>query len=474
MRPRVAVLIPVKSVARAKARLATVLGQEARRRLALAMLGDVLAAVVPACGRGVEAVCVVTSDRDAAEAAGQWGAEVLDEEDQRSESHSVDRASAVLAARGFQAVLTLPADVPAVQTQDVCAVLEEAARGRAVVLVPSRDEHGTNALWRCPPLGIPSRFGYGSFSNHQAEAEARGLKWTALRLPRLALDIDTPEDLEAFRAMPGETGTGRWLAQLEETRAAGAPRGSRLEMFGLEGIPEVRPGDDLARLILAATERTACGLQSGDVLVVAQKIVSKAEGRIVPLADVVPSGVAREFAEAWHKDARVVEVVLREAKRIVRMDRGLIITETNHGFICANAGVDLSNVPGADQVCLLPVDPDGSARRLRKELLEQGGAETAVIVSDTFGRPWREGLTNVAIGVAGVSPLVSYVGQQDPYGHTLRVTELAVVDELAAAAGLLMGKLERIPVVLVRGYRFTVTDGHARSLVRSPDRDLFR
>jgi coenzyme F420-0:L-glutamate ligase/coenzyme F420-1:gamma-L-glutamate ligase len=156
------------------------------------------------------------------------------------------------------------------------------------------------------------------------------------------------------------------------------------------------------------------------------------------------------------------------------MDRGLIITETNHGFICANAGVDLSNVPGENQVCLLPVDPDGSARRLRKDLLEQGGAETAVIVSDTFGRPWREGLTNVAIGVAGVSPLVSYVGQTDPYGHMLRVTELAVVDELAAGAGLLMGKLERIPVVLIRGYRFSVTDGHARSLVRSPDRDLFR
>jgi coenzyme F420-0:L-glutamate ligase/coenzyme F420-1:gamma-L-glutamate ligase len=468
------VLIPVKSVVRAKARLATVLDQEARRQLALAMLGDVLSAVMPVCGQRVDAVYVVTSDRDAAEAARRWGADVLDEEDQRSESHSVDRASAMLAARGYQAVLTLPADIPTVQTQDVGVVLAEADRGRPVVLVPSRDENGTNALWRCPPLGIPSRFGYGSFRRHQAEAEERGLGWTALRLPRLALDIDTPEDLEEFRNVPGETGTGRLLAQLEQSGAAGAAQGLRLEMFGLEGIPEVRPGDNLACLILAATERTACGLQSGDVLVVAQKIVSKAEGRIVSLRDVVPSGVAREFAEAWHKDPRVVEVVLRESKRIVRMDRGLIITETTHGFICANAGVDLSNVPGADQVCLLPVDPDGSARRLRKELLEQGGAETGVIVSDTFGRPWREGLTNVAIGVAGVSPLVSYIGQKDPYGHTLRVTELAVVDELAAAAGLLMGKLERIPVVLVRGYRFSVIDGEARSLVRSPDRDLFR
>jgi len=156
------------------------------------------------------------------------------------------------------------------------------------------------------------------------------------------------------------------------------------------------------------------------------------------------------------------------------MDRGVIIAETTHGFICANAGVDASNVPGQDRVSLLPVDPDASARRLGKDLKERCGAEVAVIVSDTFGRPWREGLTNVAIGVAGLSPLVSYVGQQDPHGHTLRVTELAVADELAAAAGLLMGKLERIPAVRIRGYRFDAAEGRARSLVRSAERDLFR
>jgi coenzyme F420-0:L-glutamate ligase/coenzyme F420-1:gamma-L-glutamate ligase len=156
------------------------------------------------------------------------------------------------------------------------------------------------------------------------------------------------------------------------------------------------------------------------------------------------------------------------------MDRGVIIAETTHGFICANAGVDASNVPGEDRVSLLPVDPDGSAARLRKALEDRHGAEVGVIVSDTFGRPWREGLTNVAIGAAGLRPLLSYIGQQDPHGHLLRVTELAVADELAAAAGLLMGKLERIPVVLIRGYRFRSGEGHARSLVRSPDRDLFR
>jgi coenzyme F420-0:L-glutamate ligase / coenzyme F420-1:gamma-L-glutamate ligase len=471
---RTALLIPVKSSARAKARLASVLDPEARRRLALDMLEDVLAAVRPILGQGVEAAYVVTSDGEAAGIARRWGAEVLAEEEQRSESHSVDRACEALVARGYGAVLTIPADVPAVQSEDLAAVLAEGTPGRGVVLVPSRDEQGTNALWRCPPLAIPARFGYGSFRNHQAEAEARSLTWAALRLPRLALDIDGPEDLETFVHLPGQSRAGRRLAQLAEAGRPVAPPGAQLAMVGLQGIPEVRPGDGLARLIIVAAARSGCDLQSGDVLVIAQKIVSKAEGRVVPLADVAPSGVAREFAESWGKDPRVVEVVLREAKRIVRMDRGLIIAETNHGFICANAGVDLSNVPGEDQVCLLPVDPDGSAMRLRKDLLDGCGAETAVIVSDTFGRPWREGLTNVAIGAAGLNPLVSYIGQKDPYGHTLRVTELAVADELAAAAGLLMGKLERIPVVLVRGYRFAVSDGHARSLVRSPERDLFR
>jgi coenzyme F420-0:L-glutamate ligase/coenzyme F420-1:gamma-L-glutamate ligase len=243
---------------------------------------------------------------------------------------------------------------------------------------------------------------------------------------------------------------------------------------GLSGIPEVAEGDDLARLITEAAERAGAGLASGDVLVVAQKVVSKAEGRVVSLSGVAPSGLAREFAEAWDKDPRQVEVVLRESRRIVRMDRGMIIAETTHGFICANAGVDASNVPGEDRVCLLPVDPDGSAARLRKALEDRCSAQVGVIVSDTFGRPWREGLTNVAIGVAGLSPLVSYIGQQDPHGHMLRVTELAVADELAAAAGLLMGKLERIPVVLIRGYGFPSSEGCARSLVRSPERDLFR
>jgi len=478
VRARTVILIPVKSTARAKARLAGLLDQAARKRLSLAMLEDVLTAVMPVVGEGVDAVYVTTSDLEAAAIARARGASVLPEEEQWSESHSVDAASATLAEQGAEAVLTIPADIPAVRTGDITTVLLEATSDRAVVMVPSQDEQGTNAIWRRPPQAIPSRFGVDSFRKHLAEAEMRGLRCGILHLPRLAVDIDVPEDLAAFLAFPGQTRTRALLEELGVTDRSAAGSQSRISLIGLPGIPEVAEGDDLARLVIEAVERAGTGLAARDVLVVAQKIVSKAEGRIVSLKDVAPSGLAREFAETWGKDPRFVEVVLRASRRIVRMDRGMIIAETTHGFICANAGVDASNVPGEERVSLLPVEPDGSAQRLRKNLEELSEVQTAVIVSDTFGRPWREGLTNVAIGVAGLTPLVSYIGRQDPHGHILRVTELAVADELAAAAGLIMGKLERIPVVLIRGYRFpegyAIDEGRARSLVRSPERDLFR
>jgi coenzyme F420-0:L-glutamate ligase/coenzyme F420-1:gamma-L-glutamate ligase len=475
VRSRTAILIPVKATDRAKARLASVLDQATRQRLALSMLEDVLIAVIPTTGRLVDAVYVVTSDPEAMAIARQHGATILEEREQRSESHSVDDASLACAGQGIEAVLTIPADIPAVRSEDLVAVLSAAGGpNRAVVLVPSRDGKGTNAIWRRPPLAIPSQFGFDSFRRHRADAEARELSWAALEVPRLAVDIDEPEDLAAFLEVSGETRT-RALLEREGliSRLAGFTVPT-LSLMGLRGIPEVVEGDDLAHLILTAAERGGLDLQTGDVLVVAQKVVSKAEGRVVSLRETIPSGLAREFGETWGKDSRFVEVVLRESRRIVRMDRGVIITETPHGFVCANAGVDASNVPGEDRVSLLPVDPDGSAMRLRKGLEDRCGAPVAVIVSDTFGRPWREGLTNVAIGVAGLSPLLSYIGQQDPHGHTLRVTELAVADELAAAAGLLMGKLERIPAVIIRGYRFQEAEGRARSLVRSAERDLFR
>lgn len=247
-----------------------------------------------------------------------------------------------------------------------------------------------------------------------------------------------------------------------------------LRLIGLAGIPEITPGADLAEVVLAAAGAQGVDLASGDILVVAQKIVSKAEGALVDLRTIAPSPLARAFAEAWGKDPRFIEVVLSQARRIVRMERGVIIAETRHGFVCANGGVDASNVPGDGRVSLLPRDPDGSAARLRKAIVAGAGAEVGVIISDTFGRPWREGLVNVAIGAAGLTPLVSYIGERDPHGHVLRVTELAVADELAAAAGLVMGKLNRIPAVLAQGYPAAAGEGRATALVRPAERDLFR
>src|SRR3989454_577953 len=207
----------------------------------------------------------------------------------------------------------------------------------------------------------------------------------------------------------------------------------RYEVIGIAGVPEVHLGADIARLVVEAAARQSTPLAGGDLLVVGQKIVSKAEGRIVRLADVTPSSVALGMATGLGRDPRLVEVILRESRRIVRMDQGVLITETHHGWVCANAGVDQSNVD-VECVALLPEDPDGSARALRDRIRALAGVDVFVIVADTFGRPWREGLTNVAIGLAGLSPLRSYLGERDPAGRPLQATILAVADELAAAA----------------------------------------
>lgn len=247
----------------------------------------------------------------------------------------------------------------------------------------------------------------------------------------------------------------------------------RYEVFGIEGIGEVRPGDDVAALVLQAAARQSTPLATGDVLVVSQKVISKAEGRLVRLDDVTPSGIAVSLAAGLGRDPRLVEVILRESRRVVRMDRGVLVTETHHGWVCANAGVDQSNVD-ADTLALLPADPDASARTLRDAVRTRAGAEIAVIVADTFGRPWREGLTNVAIGVAGLAPLRSYLGERDPAGRPLQATILAIADELASAAEPVMGKLDRIPAAVVRGLDLAAGEEGSKPLLRDPARDLFR
>ena len=247
----------------------------------------------------------------------------------------------------------------------------------------------------------------------------------------------------------------------------------RYEVIGIAGIPEVRPGDDLVALILGAASRQGTPVAAGDLLVIGQKIVSKAEGRLLRLSEVAPSEIARSLAAGQGRDPRLVEVILRESRRVVRMDRGVLVTETHHGWVCANAGVDQSNVD-VDTVALLPEDPDRSARELREAIRTRGGLEVAVIIADTFGRPWREGLTNVAIGLSGFVPLRSYLGELDSAGRPLQATIIAVADELAGAAEPVMGKLDRVPVAIVRGLRLAAGEEGSKSLLRDPARDLFR
>lgn len=253
---------------------------------------------------------------------------------------------------------------------------------------------------------------------------------------------------------------------------------NELRIIPIANIGEVFPGADLGTLIFEAVRAGDLATEQGDIFVITQKIVSKAEGRIVDLADVQPSDFAQRFAQQNNKDARHVEVVLRESRRIVRMDHGVLIAETQHGFICANAGVDESNVNGAQQLTLLPVDPDGSARALRHRLQELSSkvdtVEIAVIISDTWGRPWRNAQVNMAIGVAGMAPIADYRGQHDPYGFEMRASMIAVADELASAAELVMGKIDRVPAAIIRGYAWTPGAGDAHGLLRDASTDMFR
>jgi coenzyme F420-0:L-glutamate ligase/coenzyme F420-1:gamma-L-glutamate ligase len=242
-----------------------------------------------------------------------------------------------------------------------------------------------------------------------------------------------------------------------------------IRIIGLDSLPEVRPGDDLAALILAAAAQARETIAQETIVIVAQKIVSKAEGAIVDLSEIEPSEFALRWASQWGKDARCIELILRQSRRIVRMDRGVLIAETHHGFVAANAGVDQSNVPGESFATVLPSDPDASAQALRNRL--HCGA---LIITDSFGRPWREGLVNVAIGVSGMEPLEDCRGTLDRDRHVLQATIVARADELAAAAGLVMKKADGVPVALIHGFQWPRAEGSSTPLIRRPEHDLFR
>jgi coenzyme F420-0:L-glutamate ligase/coenzyme F420-1:gamma-L-glutamate ligase len=247
-----------------------------------------------------------------------------------------------------------------------------------------------------------------------------------------------------------------------------------LQIFGVPGLPEIVPGSDLAAMILTAAAEAGTPLADGDVVVVTSKIVSKAEGRLVELADVEPSPFAVDWSRTWDKDPAVTELVLRESKRIVRQLGPILITETHHGFVCANSGIDQSSSGAHGRVVLLPVDPDASARTIRAGM-RAAGVDAAVIISDTFGRAWREGQTDIAIGVAGIEPILSYIGQVDPHGHEFKVQAICTADELTGAAELVKGNVSRVPVAVVRGFAFEMNDeATIAPVLRDQTRDLFR
>jgi len=248
-----------------------------------------------------------------------------------------------------------------------------------------------------------------------------------------------------------------------------------LTILPVKGLPDITKGDNIGKLIVSRLKGEGESILQGDIVVVSQKIVSKAEGRMVSLKGVKPSPFALEIAKETEKDPRHVEMILRESKKIIRMKNGHLITETRHGFVCANAGIDMSNVGrSGDSVTLLPLDPDKSAGSVRSSIRHQTGQDVPTIITDTFGRAWRIGQVNFAIGVSGLKPIRDYRGSKDMYNSVLHVTEIAIADELASAAELVMNKADKVPVAIVRGYRFRKGNGTGRELIRPEEFDLFR
>ena len=247
-----------------------------------------------------------------------------------------------------------------------------------------------------------------------------------------------------------------------------------ISIIPLLGLPEVKPRDNLVKMVIDGAFKQDVTIEDRDIFVFAQKIVSKSEGRIVKINDVSPSPFAVETGKLLDKDPRIVEIILGESRRIVKMDRGRLIVENTRGIVCANAGVDMSNVSGGDEATLLPKDPDESAKRFAEGFKKELGVDVAVIITDTVGRPWRDGLVQVAIGCYGIRPLKDYRGRKDSKGYDLRATALAVADEISSASGLVMGKTEGMPVAIVRGYEYEKSKEGVKLLLRDPDNDLFR
>lgn len=493
---RLHAVVPVRSLAGGKARLGGALDAEERETLILGMLAGVLRALVgwEAC----EAVHVVaTEPQILAVAEANGGRPILQAGEGLNEALLLARESAIRA--GATALLILPGDLPLVGRSSLERMLQAAdaaiaaGSGRPIaVLAPADARGGTNALLLSPADTIDPAFGPRSLEVHARAAAAAEASLQLVVDPELGFDLDTPTDLE--RLDPAQLAELVALGEQQHiARDAPIPRATatpsrtpastlshRLLAIALPALPEVRPGDDLAALIAQAwrnlmAEDAELAPRPGDVLVVTQKVVSKAEGRIVDLRSIEPRPEAVAFAHRFDRDPRQVEVVLRESAHVLRMERGVIVSRTHQGFVCANAGVDASNVGEAETVTLLPVDPDHSAVILRERLANILGAPPpAVIVSDSFGRPWRWGIVDVALGVAGMHPLDDQRGRPDAAGRIMRSTVVAVADEICSAAELASGKTSGRPVVLVRGAPLPAGVGSvARDLLMPAENDLF-
>jgi len=458
----VTAILPFRSIDSAKSRMAPLLSEDERREFSARLLERTLLALGRATS--VSNVILVSPDPLARALARSGGHEALDD-------GGVDLNAAIAlgvgqaSATGASAVLILPVDLAEITATNIDALVGGWSGSQPGLL--ASPDGGTSALLVPLPRDFTPQFGADSAAAHRSELGRDGVTVEMLTSP-LAADLDTPSDL---------------TLAIERERAAATPVATEgLLALPIDGLGEIEPGDDLPAMIASCVATIAAtgaigGLRGDDVIAVTQKIVSKAEGAIVELTTITPRPEAVEYAAKWSRDARQVEVVLQEAVRVVRMDRGVIITETAHGFVLANSGVDASNVGprSGEVVTLLPRDPDGSARAIREAIRLRTGVAPGVIITDSFGRPWRLGITDVAIGVAGIAALEDLRGKPDADGRTMAATVRAVADQIAATAELALGKTARRPLALIRGAHPQVAeDGSARSSLMPPDWDLFR
>lgn len=452
-----AIAILMKDPTKAKTRLSPSLGNDARESLAVVLFENTLS-FFRSFHRETPVAVVTTSQRISAIAT-PFGVTTLAEAEHDGINGAARTAASWANSISASTLLVIHADIPTLAVSEI-AQLIDAGKQHAVVIGQSYDG-GTNALLVSPPDVIPFSFGPDSASRHERAASSIGQSCVRLRLPGLSRDVDTPADLA----------TAALKSHADQPSFA---------VFAIPGIPEVTAGDDLAELIGAAVEGTNAGLQPGDIVIVAQKVVSKSEGRMLPLSAFSPSERALQLAEEIGKNPHKVEAILSESSQVIRARRqepdGLLITRHRHGWICANAGIDESNLGEAKQgmLLLLPEDPDASARKIKQQLEQRFGGPIGVVVTDTFGRPWRNGLVNVAIGIAGVPAIVDWTMRTDAYGRGLKATLPAFADELAATAGLLMQKDAGLPVVAVRGLAWNDDDkATARDMLRPFSQELF-